>query len=215
MTAESNAKRRKTGEQKEIKWEAVHREEFMALGLDWPIEDLSAVDACLAQNVSCLCRRSQEIAFIVHLKYQKHEEETVYDLNPTVAWDAHGIGQTPCIVCSATLWLRQQQRLLHGSELLYLQGLPPDQIKNLESLDHNKMVELAGNAFCAFHMMPVLLSLFALFPWPMEFNRRGGDDEPFEQPSQPDSEEEGPFLESVESEEASGYQESLVDDELD
>lgn len=164
--AEPDTKRRKKTDKKEVKWESVHYEEFKALSLDWPIEDLREVEQDLAEKVSFMCRRGQEIAVIVHRKYKDFQMEKVQDLNPTVAWDAHEEGQTPCIVCSATLRL--------------LQGLPPDQIENLRSLDHQKMVELAGNALCAFHMMPVLLSLFSLFPWCMGFHsgRHNNLDEP-------------------------------------
>ena len=59
--------------------------------------------------------------------------------------------------------MRKHRRLMHGSELLALQGFPVSALKH--TYEHDKLSELAGNAFCAFHVLPVVIAMFALYPF--------------------------------------------------
>ena len=52
---------------------------------------------------------------------------------------------------------------MHGSELLALQGFPASALKH--TYEHDKLSELAGTAFCAFHVLLVVIAMFSLYPF--------------------------------------------------
>ena len=52
---------------------------------------------------------------------------------------------------------------MHGSELLALQGFPVSTLKH--TYEQDKFSDLAGNAFSAFNVLPMVVAMFSLYPF--------------------------------------------------
>ena len=131
----------------------------------WPV-DWSVVDRAFCDAVSVLPRRQQELAYFHTIRHTEEPRESLHDLNPSVQFGASAVGYCPCIVSSAVLWLRKRMRPLHGAEALQLQGLPLHRYRHCSTLYTSKfLMEMGGNAFSSYHVVPNLLAVFTLFPF--------------------------------------------------
>ena len=163
-TTEEAAKLAKKEEKKsnQQKWESDHLEMFREFNIDWPLA-IREHDAKLARIVAFMTQCQQDKCLLMQLRYADEPEDTVHDLTPAAMWDCCAVAQSPCICSISVLWMRKNCRLMHGSELLALQGFPASALKH--TYEHDKLSSLAGNAFCAFHVLPMVIAMFSLYPF--------------------------------------------------
>ncbi len=69
--------------------------------------------------------------------------------------------RTPVITPHARIWLVSHRRWLISCEKAALQG-----ISSLGQLDEQRSASMAGNAFCAFIVQAVIISVLAVFRLP-------------------------------------------------
>ena len=100
------------------------------------------------------------------------------DLNMTMGWGKWCESSVPCVVSSATLWLRGPHpggtidRLLCGKELLQLQGFDAHRQEASHAFAHRDKVDLAGNAFCGPILFAVVSGLVACVNWQIAFRAK-------------------------------------------
>ena len=172
-------------------WEQDHMEAFAECQLDWPprTSDLHAY----------LPRRKQElVALYSHLC--PPGQRRIDDINMSVFFGSPGTDLLPCIVSSCTMWLTDKGRgicrELHGAELMSIQGWAVSE-QLLENPVHEELKDMAGNAFCAFTLVPVLIALFSLLDWTSLDRDFDGHDNPLSAPPvESECEEEGLETES-------------------
>ena len=78
------------------------------------------------------------------------------------------------------MWLRKRGRVALGTELLAVQGLPfkllkQAQVDSSNPFDHQRLVEMAGNAFSGFHMLPNMIAIFLHAPLRIYFATESGE----------------------------------------
>ena len=147
---------------KQQKGESDHLEMFREFNIDWPLA-IREHDAKLARIVAFMTQCQQDKCLSMQLRYADEPEETVNDLTPTDMWDCCAVAKSPCIGSSSVMWMRKHCRLMHGSELLALQYFPVSALKH--TYEHDKLSSLAGNSFCAFHVLPMVIAMFSLYPF--------------------------------------------------
>ena len=150
----------------EPKWEVDHLDLFRAAMLRWPPQLPPELEAA----VRYLPRRAQELVYYYTFRGGGPPyvgPETVHDVNMSASWESSTQEACPCIVCSSTLWLRTLRRELYGGEALAIQGFRHSFQKIEEMrLSQTNLMDLAGNAFSAFCVVPVVLATLVHYPWP-------------------------------------------------
>lgn len=146
-----------------LSWEQEHMEAFGNMGYVWP-PDLSELPPCTV----ALGRRKQELVWLAD-KLCVDGQLRVDDINMSIYFSAPGSHVTPCIVSTCTMWMtdkkRGEWRELHGAELMALQGWDHHDQKPDPPATHEQLRDLAGNAFCAFQVAPVIIAILAVVDW--------------------------------------------------
>ena len=176
-------------------WEQEHMEiyghwKLTLPQLTWP-PDLSQETHLLN-----LPRRQQELAYLV--KYITKDGVTrVDDLNMSTGFNSPGEDLTPCIVASSTIWLTSStvNREIHGSELLAIQGFSHQRQMEVLGMKHSELTDLAGNAFCGFTFVALLISLLSAVGAMMEEQMAQGQQD--QEDAQEDAIEVGSMSQSV------------------
>jgi site-specific DNA-cytosine methylase len=168
-------------------YEINHLSAYSENGLAWPP---TFSDAFLAKT-TCLSLRQQQILHFDEMTEgfaEMLEQLVVRDLNMTIEWGHTRKDVLPTIVSSSVVWVRGCylkngvmtviDRKVCGAELLNVQGFPltlqdagGSRSSEVEFSEKGK-VDLAGNAFCAGHLIPVLSALIACAPWAEAFQIR-------------------------------------------
>jgi site-specific DNA-cytosine methylase len=157
------------------KYEIEHLEAYYNAGLQWPPE----FDPAFLIKTGCLTLRQQQMLWLVEQTQGQActaKALMVRDLNMSATWQVDREDFTPCIVSSATLWIRGPRNILipeegfvdrcmAGLELLALQGLDFERFEIGElAFSHLELTDLAGNAFCAAVLYPIFTALIACAP---------------------------------------------------
>ena len=94
--------------------------------------------------------------------------ETTHDLNVTLEWFTTGIDILLCIVCTGVILLRKRKRLLHWMEAMRIMGMPL-RFMLVDaapwSIDQERGMILAGNAFSGFVVSPMVTSAYMALPF--------------------------------------------------
>ena len=163
------------------KFKVEHLNAYMEAGVAWP----PVYDDDFLEISGCLVPRAQQILWLDH-KYHGPTTELKHwvakDLNMTLEWGRCLENVFPCIVSSATMWLRgpivqldgeiiHVDRMLCGAELLSLQGvsLHLQSLSSSDQLSHNEKSDLAGNAFSGNVVLAIFLSLITCSPLEVAF----------------------------------------------
>jgi site-specific DNA-cytosine methylase len=154
-----------------------HLQAYEAAGLHWPpvtTEDFE-------DKAGHLPRRSKEIAWYLEQVFpvDKYPTESLHDLHLNMKWQKGLESELntwcPCLTGSSRPWLRVAGRDLTGSEALALQGVDYEFQKpqrNGQMFTNPQRLDLAGNAFNAFCVLPLLLASFACIDWSVPFAHR-------------------------------------------
>ncbi len=206
-------------EDKVEKFEVQHFEAFREAGLPWP----AVFSEAFIEKTWCLSERQQQL---LHLDEQTRgfantlDVLEVRDLNASFERQGVRIGSCPTITSCSTIWVRGRylanggwftvDRKLCGSELLRLQGLPPDVwrpccMDPAQQVSQKDLVDLAGNAFCSGHLIPVFAGMVSCLPWAEAFRLST-----MPMAMVPEADEEGAELEGEEEEE---YEEESEEEE--
>ena len=180
--------KRKRGEEPEAdgkqaavkKYEVEHLEHYSQAHVAWPPE-LHMSPAFVAK-ASCLTTRAQEILFLEETlsgPAENLQNLKCRDLNMTMAWGNWRESEVPCVVSTASLWLRGPRpggaidRLLSGKELLQLQGF---EARRQEEAPHafsqRDKTDLAGNAFCGPMLFALVSGVVACVDWEIAFRSK-------------------------------------------
>lgn len=137
-------------------WMQDHMEAYETCKYPWP-PDLSGIPSHLPQ-------RQQELVWLYN-KLCPAGGRRIDDINMTVFFGSPGQDVLPCIVSTCTMWYIDESlkisRELHGLELMAVQGWHYSENQMAETT-HEQLKDLAGNAFCAFTVVPVILALFSI-----------------------------------------------------
>ena len=146
------------------KWRTDHLEAFSAHKVEWPPKIPDEFEEKLA---GC-SQRMKEIAWLNHLLAERGDgKERCTDLNMSISWGGgDSVGFTPCIICSSTIFLARRCRVLWGIEAMTLQMWPG--ASSLEQYGHEKLMDLAGNAFTGGCVAAVLIALLTSQNWSSE-----------------------------------------------
>ena len=117
--------------------------------------------------------------------HRKDVVEVSHDINMTLGWSTPGWNIIVCILCSSMILLVLRKRILTYWEALRLQGFPVAILAISDPTQHKGM-ELAGNAFCAFVIQPLVTASImydpefttARFPAEQESNDGMGSSDP-------------------------------------
>ena len=171
-----NRKRKKpNSEEKEYeqKYAVDHLDAYQTANQVWPPEFPTEFQ----EKTAHLCRRSQEIIYLNVLtdgETKSLETWHAQDVQMTVGWARPRKDGVPCIGSSSKIWIRGPvdrnrgrfiDRLLTGSELLALQGVP-FVWRDLEDgvFSNDQLVDLAGNAFSSCVLPPIFVALLIHAP---------------------------------------------------
>lgn len=201
------------GERKLEQYTIDHLNAYKMENVEWPptySEDFHA-------KTQRLCDRQKEILFLEEATAGEAASVrpwTCRDINMTLAWSRVRQEILPCIVSSSVMWIRGVinetpdgqvkrviDRCLSGAELLSLQGFPlclqaradaqSGDTAEKKFSDRQK-VDVAGNAFNAAVLIPVLTATFATCPVAKAIALMGPSDGPCGSPSQEeDADSEG------------------------
>ena len=146
---------------------------YFCAGLQWPPV---FTDAFLEKTQMRSHRQKQVLWLIEHTQGAADmlPDLTVRDLHMSHDWQADRVGCLPCIASSSALWVRGPRRpgtsspdtidrFLCGSELLAVQGLEHRR-QNVSGFSESQLRELAGNAFNAAVIYPLLFAVIAFAP---------------------------------------------------
>ena len=162
------------------KYQVEHLERYSQAHVAWPPE-LQMYPAFVAK-ASCLPPRAQEILFLEETLSGPAENLLnlkCRDLNMTMAWGSWRESHTPCVVSTASMWLRGPRpggaidRLLSGKELLHLQGFEARvQEAAPQAFSHKDKTDLAGNAFCGPILLALVSGVVACVDWDIAFRSK-------------------------------------------
>lgn len=166
-------------------YQVQHLGAFTEMNLHWPPK----YDEEFLDKTGRLTDRQREVLFYEEMtKGQTSTLNTLFskDLQLSIDWGSDRHDVLPCIVSTSLMWVRGPlsnspssefpdfiDRLLTGSELLNIQGLPYQiQNKSTVVLSNAQKSDLAGNAFCGAVISPILAALVAYAPLPAAFKMR-------------------------------------------
>ena len=94
--------------------------------------------------------------------------ESTHDLNVTLEWFTCAMDTCLCIVCTGVILLRKEKRVMHWMEAMRLQGMPLKFMLGMHddiSIDQERGMTFAGNAFSGFVVSPMVTGTFTHVPW--------------------------------------------------
>lgn len=164
-------------------YQVKHLAAYTEVGIAWPPQ---MDDPEFLASSSCLPDRAKEVLWYdvcARGPASSLNEIHVRDLHMSIDWGNARVGHTPTITCSSTMWCRGQyqgrdgrmikiDRKLCGAELLALQGLPAWRWRPFTTISDAHATDMAGNAFCFGHLLPIIVSLVACVPWKDAFETR-------------------------------------------
>ena len=211
-----------------------HLNAYYAHNLPWPptydVDFLMKTEACT--------ERQKQVLWLVektHGLAASLSSIVVRDLHMSQEWATDRVECVPCIASSSTLWARGPRkplappgeravidRFLCGAELLMLQGLSYER-QPAEEFSNSDLTDLAGNAFNASVIYPLLTALFCTAPLieAMSLSKGTPPESAFERPALqlderevPDQDEEGDVGdEAVDDASAASEEGETVDEE--
>jgi len=174
--AAADVEKRKADD-KVSEFEVNHLAAFNEAGIAWPLVFTDE----FKEKCGRLPERERQVLYYdeaVQGSAAKLRDLHARDLHMTIEWGVSKKGYVPTITSSSQIWVRGSfcdtnaetrvvDRLLCGSELLALQGLPPDawRTSELPGFSQKDLADMAGNAFCAGHLIPVLVAAMTCVPW--------------------------------------------------
>jgi hypothetical protein len=154
-----------------------HLNVYTQAGLQWP----PLFTKAFMDKTNCLSPHEQEVLFYdeaVNGGASTLDGLHVRDMHMSHDWGNIRVGFTPTIASSSNLWVRGTyvrdgsritvDRKLCGAELLWLQGFSPRLWRDRVSpgdFSQKELLDLAGNAFCIGHVVPILVGIIACVPW--------------------------------------------------
>ena len=210
-------------EEERDKYELEHLNEYFQNGVKWP----PSMPAEFLKKAACLATRCQQILFLEEAMRGPAAASAclwVRDLNMTMQWGRWREGRAPCIVSTSMFWVRgthQDQsgnvivrdRKMSGKELLNLQGFDCELQERAQSEYTDAMKsDLAGNAFCAAVLFPIITAIVACAPLSLAFCSSSTKKVQQEEQAAEDTDHDGLVLDPDHSEELMEEEERETDE---
>jgi hypothetical protein len=150
-----------------MKWPGEHALAYRQAGLRHPplLQAFYSVEQM--QVIQHLPRRCQEIIYFKDKTSpleDDNSDEEVIDVGQGLNRVPTCSNAVPCILPRSILFMRRKFRLILAPEALVLQRLPKFSPQDLRAFSACELMDLAGNAFCGFNVLALLITSFCCQP---------------------------------------------------
>lgn len=146
------------------KWQSHHMMMYESAGLQWPPPPYAGREIIDVQWQSVLTDRETDLLQFVKL-CNLQDKYVCLDISQSITRAPASEKRVPCVCPSGRLFYIPQGRLLTPTELLACQGVTVPNMGDLLAHPWSLVADLAGNAFCAHAVAPVLLASLAVAAW--------------------------------------------------